>query len=249
MKRKKNIVQIPVLDLFSGQAEYPWEIVNNQGDAGHFEDLDLSRNVLVCNVKKDNVRHFLDGTAKIYYTGKKFPSTVALNKLYYFIPYIGKQCGLGFSGIRDLYLIKIARVGTRKEGTPENDPDDLRLVFELQFIKRLYDNYQAHRLMIWETFTDANLRKLYKTIKNQPQNACPLELVLENIHPHLQYDENALTSIDLFSGCGGLTKGFSMVGVRSIFANDIDENCEKTFTRNFPDTPFLCKDITTITKE
>lgn len=249
MKRKKNIVQIPELDLFSVQAEYPEEIVNNQSDAGHFEDLDLSKNVLVCNVKKDNVRHFLDGTAKIYYTGKKFPSTVALNKLYYFIPYIGKQCGVGFSGIRDLYLIKIARVGTRKEGTPENDPDDLRLVFELQFVKRLYDNYQAHRLMIWETFTDTNLRKLYKTIKNQPQNACPLELVLENIHPHLQYDENALTSIDLFSGCGGLTKGFSMVGVRSIFANDIDENCEKTFTRNFPDTPFLCKDITTITKE
>ena len=40
-----------------------------------------------------------------------------------------------------------------------------------------------------------------------------------------------------------------MIGVRSIFASDIDENCEKTFTRNFPDTPFLCKDITAITKE
>ena len=57
------------------------------------------------------------------------------------------------------------------------------------------------------------------------------------------------TSIDLFSGCGGLTKGLQMVGIHSIFASDIDENCEKTFTRNFPDTPFLCKDITAITKE
>ena len=56
------------------------------------------------------------------------------------------------------------------------------------------------------------------------------------------------TSIDLFSGCGGLTKGFEMVGVHSIFASDIDENCEKTFTRNFPNTPFLCKDITLIEK-
>lgn len=56
------------------------------------------------------------------------------------------------------------------------------------------------------------------------------------------------TSIDLFSGCGGLTKGFEMTGVHSIFASDIDENCEKTFTRNFPETPFLCKDITQIEK-
>ena len=57
------------------------------------------------------------------------------------------------------------------------------------------------------------------------------------------------TSIDLFSGCGGITKGFSLAGVKCIFASDIDENCEKTFTRNFPDTPFICKDVTIITKE
>ena len=57
------------------------------------------------------------------------------------------------------------------------------------------------------------------------------------------------TSIDLFSGCGGMTLGFKNAGVHSIFASDIDENCELTFTHNFPGTPFLRKDITTITKE
>lgn len=57
------------------------------------------------------------------------------------------------------------------------------------------------------------------------------------------------TSIDLFSGCGGITKGFELAGIKSIFASDIDENCEKTFTRNFPNTPFICKDITNITKD
>lgn len=248
MTNSTNKSQISELDLFSVREEYPIEIVNNKDTVGHFDNLDLSKNVLICNVKKDNVRHFLDGTAKIYYTGKKFPSTVALNKLFYFIPYFGKQCDLGFTGIRDLYLIKIARVGTRKEGTPENDPNDLRIVFELQFVKRLYEQYQSHRLQIWETFTDTTLKKLYKQIKSQPQNACPLEPVLENIRPHMQYNDNALTSIDLFSGCGGLTKGFSMVGVRSIFASDIDENAAKTFCRNFPDTPFLCKSITDIEK-
>lgn len=61
--------------------------------------------------------------------------------------------------------------------------------------------------------------------------------------------QKTYTSFDLFSGCGGLTKGLQLLGVQSIFATDIDENCEKTFTRNFPGTPFLCKDITDISKE
>ena len=39
-----------------------------------------------------------------------------------------------------------------------------------------------------------------------------------------------------------------MIGIKSIFASDIDENCEKTFKANFPHVPFLCKDITLIEK-
>ena len=64
-----------------------------------------------------------------------------------------------------------------------------------------------------------------------------------------QVQNSGYTSIDLFSGCGGLTKGFELAGIKSILASDIDENCEKTFARNFPQTPFICKDITEITKE
>lgn len=81
------------------------------------------------------------------------------------------------------------------------------------------------------------------------ENLISLEDVIKGINYDFHYPENALTSIDLFSGCGGLTKGFSMAGIRSIFASDIDENCEKTFRRNFPGVPFLCKDITLIKKE
>jgi len=80
-------------------------------------------------------------------------------------------------------------------------------------------------------------------------NVPALQEVVNNINRDFHYGDNALTSIDLFSGCGGLTKGFSMAGIRSIFASDIDENCEKTFATNFPGVPFLCKDITQITKE
>ena len=111
-----------------------------------------SKNVLICLVKDDNKKMFLDQTASIYYTGKKFPSTVALNKLYYFMPYIKGK------GVRDLYLIKIARVGARKEGQPDADEKDLRLVFDIEFVRQLFDDYKPIELEIWHTFTDTNLR-------------------------------------------------------------------------------------------
>ncbi len=58
-----------------------------------------------------------------------------------------------------------------------------------------------------------------------------------------------LNTIDLFSGCGGMTLGFSWAGYKSILASDIDENCELTFLNNFPKTPFLCKSIIEIDKK
>lgn len=58
-----------------------------------------------------------------------------------------------------------------------------------------------------------------------------------------------MTSIDLFSGCGGMSLGFKMAGFHSIFASDVDENAGKTFMRNFPETPFKVADICKITKE
>lgn len=79
-------------------------------------------------------------------------------------------------------------------------------------------------------------------------NNITLEKFLQNLDNHIEYQADALTSIDLFSGCGGLTKGFSMAGIKSILASDIDENAAKTFQRNFPDTPFICKSITDIEK-
>ncbi len=57
------------------------------------------------------------------------------------------------------------------------------------------------------------------------------------------------TTIDLFSGCGGLTLGFKWAGFESILASDIDENCEKTFSANFPNVPFLCGDLSAFTKQ
>lgn len=135
------------------QKEFPSEIVNHKSEKPD-SGLDTSKNILVSLVKNENVDLFLDGSARIYYTGKKFPSTVALNKLYYFMPYVKKQ------GIRDLYLIKIARVGSKQEVHPDADENDLRLVFEIEFVKQLFPDYKPMRLKIWETFTDTTLGEI-----------------------------------------------------------------------------------------
>lgn len=116
--------------------------------------IDESKNVLISLVKKDNFDQYLDKSAKIYYTGKKFPSKVDLNKLYYFMPYLKGK------GIRDLYLIKNARVGTRKEGQLGEDKNDLRLVFEIEYVTQLFDDYQVIDLKIWRTFTDTTLEMI-----------------------------------------------------------------------------------------
>ena len=116
--------------------------------------VDETKNVLISLVKKDNEKMFLDGSATIYYTGKKFPTSVALNKLFYFMPYIKGK------GVRDLFFIKIARLGYRKEGTAEEDRNDPRLVFEVEFVKQLFEDYKPVELKIWQTFTDTTVDKL-----------------------------------------------------------------------------------------
>ena len=229
MLKKTNIKQPLELDLFSVLAQYPEVIVRNEQVDG-FEDLDLSKNVLICNVKKDNVEHFLDGTAKIYYTGKRFPSTVALNKLYYFIPYIGKQCDLDYFGIRDLYLIKIARVGSRREGELDNDPNDLRIVFELQFVKHLFNDYKKHSLNIWQTYEDTTLDELQLAQK-----------------PQKQLMNNRLTYISLFSGAGVGCYGFKQENYNCVATVELIErrlNVQRYNHKCLYDSGYICGDIT-----
>lgn len=51
-------------------------------------------------------------------------------------------------------------MGTRKEGQPDNDPNDLRLVFEIEFVKQLFEDYKKVHLDIWQTFKDTILDKV-----------------------------------------------------------------------------------------
>lgn len=149
------------LNLFDVLQQYPDHIVENsivhENEIGYKSGTALMsqlRNVLVCNVRTDNVQPFRNQSAAIYYTGKRFPSTIELDKLYYFMPYIKQK------GIRDLYLIKLARIGTRKEGQADNDPNDLRIVFEIAFLRQLFRDYVPIELKIWRTFTKTNTLEL-----------------------------------------------------------------------------------------
>lgn len=115
--------------------------------------LDPTKHLLVGLVKLDNQDYFLDGApTKVYYTGKtkSFPSTIALNKLYYFMPYIKGK------GAKDLYLIRTARIGNKAEINKSSNDTDPRLVFELEYLNSLPE-YKSIKLNIFNTFRDTIL--------------------------------------------------------------------------------------------
>ena len=133
------------LDLFAEEKD---NIVVNVPKKKH--TLDKAKHLLIGLVKRDNEEYFLDKTpTKIYYTGKtrSFPSTIALNKLYYFMPYIKGK------GVRDLYLIRIARIGNKAEIHPESDDKEPRLVFEMEYLESLPE-YKMIKLNILNAYRD-----------------------------------------------------------------------------------------------
>ena len=120
-------------------------------------NLDKTKHLLLGFVKPDNQKYFLTPEpVKIYYTGKtkSFPSTIALNKLYYFMPYIKGK------GIRDLYLIRIARIGTKAEIHPESNDTDTRLVFELEYLESLPEYEMLSLTKYW--YKDTLLGRIIK---------------------------------------------------------------------------------------
>ena len=119
--------------------------------------LDPSKHLLIGLVKRDNEDYFLTKEpTKIYYTGKTntFPSTIAINKLYYFMPYIKEK------GVQDLYLIRIARIGNKAEIHPNSNDDEPRLVFELEYLESLPDYVMIKLARYW--YRDTLLGRIFK---------------------------------------------------------------------------------------
>ncbi len=124
--------------------------------------VEVGNRVLIGLVKEDNIQYqaFADGTATLYYTGKQFPTTIALQDLHFFMPYIKGQ------GVRDVYEITKVRTITSKEAkqTDEDDADSkaLRLAFELKYVRQQYADLQPidTTRMIGYTFVDTTFEKL-----------------------------------------------------------------------------------------
>lgn len=139
------------LDLFANEKE---QLLVNKVQKSY--TLDMKKRLLVGLVKIDNQEYFLkQEPTKIYYTGKtkSFPSTIALNKLYYFMPYIKRK------GVKDLYLIKVARIGNKAEVRPESNDKEPRLVFELEYLESL-PQYEPIQLSINHTYADTFLGRI-----------------------------------------------------------------------------------------
>lgn len=124
--------------------------------------VEVGNRVLIGLVKEDNrlFQAFMDGTATLYYSGKQFPTTIALQDLHFFMPYIK---GLG---VRDVYEIVKVRTITGKEAkqTEEDEADSkaLRLAFELRYVRKQYATLQPidTTKMIGYTFIDTTFDKL-----------------------------------------------------------------------------------------
>lgn len=124
--------------------------------------IEVGNRVLIGLVKEDNrlFQAFMDGTATLYYSGKQFPTTIALQDLHFFMPYIKGK------GIRDVYEIVKVRTITGKEAkqTDEDDADckALRLAFELRYVRKQYAEFQPidTTKMIVHTFVDTTFDKL-----------------------------------------------------------------------------------------
>lgn len=77
----------------------------------------------------------------------------------------------------------------------------------------------------------------------QVGNAVPT-LLAYNIGKALVEKIGVSTSVDLFSGAGGMTYGFKRAGIKAAIASDIIENACITLKTNNPEINVLCGDIT-----
>lgn len=115
--------------------------------------LEVKNRVLIGIVMPDNPHrnNFEYGTATSYYSGDTFPTTIPLDGIDYFAPYIPDK------GIRDLYLVTGIHTSTNAKGA---DDDKLRITFDLKFVRSLFVDYRMVSLPIKRAFCDTTLDKL-----------------------------------------------------------------------------------------
>ena len=115
--------------------------------------LTVKNRVMIGVVKEDNPQYtkFIDSTATLYYSGDTFPTTIPLDGIDYFAPYLPDK------GIRDIYEVKAIHTATKAKGDSD---DKLRITFELYFTRQLFSNYRIVPLPILHTFSYTTIDRL-----------------------------------------------------------------------------------------
>jgi DNA (cytosine-5)-methyltransferase 1 len=70
------------------------------------------------------------------------------------------------------------------------------------------------------------------------------DLISKNISRRDEMENKRPTAIDLFAGCGGLSKGFEEAGFEIAAANEFWKPAYETYARNHPNTKLFTGDIT-----
>ncbi|MBO7597397.1 MAG: DUF2357 domain-containing protein [Bacteroidales bacterium] len=118
--------------------------------------LELYDRVLI-GVVAHNEDQFINGSAKLYYTREKFPTTIALDNLHYFMPFY-KERGI-------LNVFKITKIRTITSSEAKSDVsagEGLRISFELEYSHKMFEDFVKIKTsgMILNTFIDTKLDDL-----------------------------------------------------------------------------------------
>lgn len=127
----------------------------------------IGNRLLIGLVKSDNPQYqkFIDSAATLYYTGVQFPTTIALQDLHFFMPYIKGK------GVRDTYeIVKVRTITSREAKQTKRDneaqSETIRIAFELRYVRRRFARYQqivANKLIDY-TFIDTTFDGLTECI-------------------------------------------------------------------------------------
>ncbi len=115
-------------------------------------------NVFVGTVRSENkdYQSFIDGTAKLYYTGPKFPSTLNILSFKFFAPYYD-------GGIREYYEIIGMRSALKSEIEKHDDEsnDGVRIFFELGKCNKISEPLMGV-VLIRDTYQTISVKNLVK---------------------------------------------------------------------------------------
>lgn len=165
---QKGIRQLNLFDLYNDFLDNPISTNCVCDVASYYEKLKheitkkdsnfyLENNALIAYVRPENNEIFKNFVANSYHSGKKFPTTVKLQSLRYFIPYLKGK------GIRDIYAIKEIKVGNVADQSENTREKDIRLIFDIEYLGSLDAEFRQVDLNIWHTYRSLNIRDLYKS--------------------------------------------------------------------------------------